>query len=89
MPRNKKKHLIRAIENNARKRAEAMRLKPSDRVQKAVKLSKLSLKEPVVRESGGICLPSVAIYSAGHRTKSDRVTCTGRQKVRGRSIPLV
>lgn len=35
------------------------------------------------------CMPDVAIYSAGHRTKGDRITCTGRQKSRGRSIPLV
>lgn len=85
MPRNKKKHLIRAIENNARKAAEAMQLKPVDRVERALKAPNWRNRPEQVSQ----CMPDVAIYSAGHRTKSDRVTCAGRQKVRGRSIPLV
>lgn len=75
----------RMAEFNARKAAEAMQLKPVDRVERALKAPNWRNRPEQVTE----CMPDVAIYSAGHRTKSDRVTCTGRQKVRGRSIPLV
>lgn len=59
----------------------------SQRISRAA-YGTLSLRDREPK-SEAICMPDVAIYSAGHRTKSDRVTCTGRQKVRGRSIPLV
>ena len=59
----------------------------SERVSRAA-YGTLSLRDRKPKAEA-ICMPDVAIYSAGHRTKSDRVTCTGRQKVRGRSIPLV
>lgn len=58
----------------------------SQRVSKAA-YGTLSLRNREVT-CEAICMPDVAIYSAGHRTKGDRITCTGRQKSRGRSIPL-
>lgn len=39
-------------------------------------------------QSGAICLPNVAIYSAGHR-KSENITCRGTQKFKGKSIALI
>ncbi|GAA0472089.1 hypothetical protein GCM10009413_05080 [Tatumella punctata] len=56
-----------------------------DRVERALKAPNWRNRPELVSQ----CMPDVAIYSAGHRTKGDRITCTGRQKSRGRSIPLV
>ena len=75
----------RMAEFNARKSAESMQRKPANRVEQA-------LKAPDWRTRPGQetqCMPDVALYFAGYRTKRTRITCTGRQKVRGRSIPLV
>ena len=70
-------------EFNARKAAEAMQLKPVDRVERALKAPNWRNRPEQVTE----CMPDVAIYSAGHRTKSNRATCTVRLKVRAWSIP--
>lgn len=60
------------------------------RVDKALSTIEYKMK-PVRGEkksSGAMCLPNVAIYSAGHR-KSENITCRGTQKFRGKSVPLV
>ena len=75
----------RMTKYNLKKTTEAMNAPSSDRVERALKAPNWRNRPEQVSQ----CMPDVAIYSAGHRTKSDRVTCTGRQKVRGRSIPLV
>ena len=75
----------RMAEFNARKSAEAMQLKPVDRVEQALKAPNWRNRPDQVSQ----CMPDIAIYSAGHRSKGDRITCTGRQKSRARSIPLV
>ncbi len=66
--------------DNARNRRRAKRAaerekkltsKPVGRVQKAVNLSKVTMRGKPNSQQGGCCLPSVAIYLAGYRnTKS-------------------
>ncbi|WP_156994666.1 hypothetical protein [Tatumella morbirosei] len=75
----------RMTEYNLRRTTEAMNLSSVDRVEQALKAPNWRNRPEQVSQ----CMPDVAIYSAGHRTKGDRITCTGRQKSRGRSIPLV
>jgi len=72
MPRNKVKHRARAAAHRAEK---LQQLTGSDRISKAISLTEYkacprSRPEP---ESGSVCLPQVAIFSAGHR-KSESVT---------------
>lgn len=59
----------RMAEFNARKSAEAMQLKPVDRLEQALKAPNWRNRPDQVSQ----CMPDVAIYSAGYR-KSKSVT---------------
>jgi cell division ATPase FtsA len=80
MPRNKQKNLARAAAHHAERMKDvelekrvALSLSGcSARVYKAV--NSLPLRTQKQASSDNICLPDVAIYSAGHRKSAETVT---------------
>lgn len=63
----------------------------SDRAVKATSLPPVQVKDT---DQTACCIPQVALYCAGHRTVKDvwqtgSLSVRGRQKVKGKSIPLI
>lgn len=82
MPRNKQKNLARAVAHQAELREKKQYAGKINRAFAKLSGASLPRVEQALRapnwrepkeESGGACLPQVAIFSAGHR-KSENIT---------------